>query len=73
MKRIFLAALLLPAAAFVSAQTAPTPATKPVAHPAASAPSGIKLPPGVPPGRGILKTAFSLKYQDLKIGTGVLA
>jgi peptidylprolyl isomerase len=35
--------------------------------------SGIKLPPGVPPGRGLLKTAFSLRYQDLKIGTGALA
>ena len=47
-----------------------TPAT--ATRPAASA-SGIKLPPGVPPVRGIVKTAFSLRYQDMKIGTGAEA
>ena len=31
------------------------------------------MPPGVPPARGILKTAFSLRYQDIHIGTGVEA
>ena len=31
------------------------------------------MPPGVPPGRGIVKTAFSLRYQDIKIGTGAAA
>jgi peptidylprolyl isomerase len=30
----------------------------------------VKLPPGVPPAHGILKTAFSLRYQDVRIGTG---
>jgi peptidylprolyl isomerase len=35
--------------------------------------AGIKLPPGVPPGRGLVKTAFVLRYQDLKIGTGAVA
>ena len=35
--------------------------------------SGVKLPPGVPPVRGVVKTAFSLRYQDIKIGTGALA
>jgi len=39
----------------------------------AAASTGIKLPPGVPPARGILKTAFALKYQDVKIGDGALA
>ena len=73
MKCALFAALLLSAASFVAAQTASTPAAKPVAHPAAPAASGIKLPPGVPPARGILKTAFSLKYQDVKIGTGAVA
>jgi peptidylprolyl isomerase len=31
---------------------------------------GIKLPPGVPAVKGIVKTAFVLRYQDIKIGTG---
>ncbi len=30
----------------------------------------LQLPPGVPPVRGVVKTAFSLRYQDVKIGTG---
>jgi peptidylprolyl isomerase len=74
MKRHLVAALLVSAATIVAAQTASTPAAKPVAHPAApAAASGIKLPPGVPPARGILKTAFALKYQETKIGTGAPA
>ncbi len=68
----------------VQAQTAPkpaTPTTKPAtAHPAtpraatsttASA-SAIKLPPGVPKVVAPVNTAFSLRYQDIKIGTGAL-
>jgi peptidylprolyl isomerase len=55
----------------ISAQTAQKPATaaaKPAtAHPAAPA---VKLPPGVPPVAGSITTAFSLKYQEVKIGTG---
>jgi peptidylprolyl isomerase len=35
--------------------------------------SGPKLPPGVPVVRGLVKPAFTLKYQDFKIGTGALA
>jgi len=27
-------------------------------------------PPGIPPAEGTLKTAFTLRYQDIKIGTG---
>jgi peptidylprolyl isomerase len=30
----------------------------------------MKLPPNVPPVKGIVKTAFSLRYEDIKIGTG---
>lgn len=52
-----------------------TPATHPhtaakttTAHAATS--SAMKLPPGIPPGHGLVKTAFSLRYQDLKLGTG---
>ena len=32
--------------------------------------SGIKLPPGVPPVKGLLKSAFALRYQEIQIGTG---
>jgi hypothetical protein len=54
------------------AQTAPTATTHAhAARPATGAPAPwVKLPPGVPPGHGLVKTAFSLRYQDLKIGTG---
>lgn len=67
------------ASATVFAQTAAKPAThaapagtaaRPAAHPAAAATTGVKLPPGVPPAKGPVVTAFSLRYQDIKIGTG---
>ena len=81
MKRIAL--LLALAATLTAAQTPTTPAPK-TAAPAAAKPavrkpgtatttSAIKLPPGVTPVKGILKTAFSLKYQDFVVGTGALA
>jgi peptidylprolyl isomerase len=73
--------LLVMAAAFAAtlpaqAPTAPKPAA-PAAHAStttatAAAAGAIKLPPGVPPGRGIVKTALALKYQDTKLGTGPL-
>jgi peptidylprolyl isomerase len=50
------------------ATTAPKPAA-PAAR-SATASSAVKLPPGVPPAKGIVKTAFSLRYQDVVIGTG---
>jgi peptidylprolyl isomerase len=70
-------ALILFLAAASVAATAQTPA-KPAA-PASTAPhtaaasSAIKLPPGVPPARGIVRSAFTLRYQDIKIGTGAVA
>jgi peptidylprolyl isomerase len=75
--------ILLVASAVAGAQTATPSATKPAApsaakpathaantaaHPAAT--SAIKLPPGVPPVKARLQTAFSLRYQDIVIGTG---
>jgi peptidylprolyl isomerase len=33
----------------------------------------MKLPPGVPAVKGVIKTAFSLRYQDTKIGAGPVA
>jgi peptidylprolyl isomerase len=84
MKRIaLLLALATPVSIGVAhAQTpaAPKPATaaaKPgttaAKKPAAAAPSGVKLPPGVLPVKGILRTAFALRYQDFKVGTGASA
>ena len=40
------------------------------AHPAAA---GVNLPPGIPKVAGPVTTAFSLKYQEIKIGTGAEA
>ncbi len=69
MKQLVLA-LFLAAGAACFAQTSTKPAApKATARPAVAA-SGVKLPPGVPPVHGILKTAFSLRYQDVRIGTG---
>jgi peptidylprolyl isomerase len=61
-------------AATAVACLAQTPA-KPAAPKASAKPTAtpIKLPPGVPPARGVLKTAFSLRYQDVRIGTGAEA
>ena len=52
------------------AQTPAKPATAP--HPAATS-TAAKLPPGVPVVHGIVRTAFSLRYEDYKIGTGAEA
>jgi peptidylprolyl isomerase len=72
MKQIILAILLVAAAGAASGQTkpkAPT-ATGAAAKTTTAAASGVKLPPGVPPARGVVKSAFSLRYQDIKIGAG---
>jgi peptidylprolyl isomerase len=64
--------LLLAASAVASAQTPAkpaAPATTAVHHPAAVS-TAAKLPPGVPPVKGIVKSAFTLRYEDIKIGTG---
>jgi peptidylprolyl isomerase len=61
------------------AQTQPKPAApaaakaKPAAtaaKPAAAVPATDKLPAGIPPIAGVKKIAFSLRYQDIEIGTG---
>ncbi len=72
-------------AAVASAQTAPKPANT-TAKPATSttktgttaskttagstADWWLKLPPSIPKIRGIIKTDFALRYEDVKIGTG---
>ena len=80
MKHTVLILLLAASTVAASAQTptkpvakAATTAAKPSAAKFAPTATGIKLPPGVPAARGILKTAFSLRYQDIKIGTGAEA
>jgi hypothetical protein len=71
MKPIFLAMILAAPAAALLAQSTPKPAT--TAKTATPSTTGAKLPPGVPPARGVVKTAFSLRYEDIKIGTGAEA
>ena len=77
MKHLLVSCFLCVAMAPSLAQTAPKPAAP--AHATATAkPAGAstaassiyKLPAGIPRGRGPIKTEFSLRYQDLKLGTG---
>jgi len=70
MKQFFLSIFLAATAVAALAQTPAKPATPKAAAKPATSTSGIKLPPGVPPARGIVKTAFSLRYQDIRIGKG---
>jgi peptidylprolyl isomerase len=72
MKPSVLALILAASAAAAFAQTtAPKPAAPAAAvhHPAAAS-TATKLPPGVPPVKGIIKPAFTLRYEEIKIGTG---
>jgi peptidylprolyl isomerase len=73
MKHTVLILSLAAFAAAAGAQTQPKSATAP-AKPSTgtSTASSAKLPPGVPPGKGIIKTAFtvSLRYQDITVGAG---
>jgi peptidylprolyl isomerase len=79
---LFMAASAIAASAQTPAN--PTATSTTAAKPASTAQksmttaAGAKLPPGVPaPGvpavRGLKKTAFSLQYQEIKIGTGAEA
>jgi peptidylprolyl isomerase len=75
--------LLLSMAVLASAATAQTPAktaapgaagkASTAARPAAARTTANRLPAGIPPVRGLVKPAFSLKYQDIKIGAGAEA
>jgi peptidylprolyl isomerase len=74
MKRIVLVLFLAASAVAATAQTPAKPAAPAATAPhAAATASAVKLPPGVPAVRGIVKTAFSLRYEDYKIGTGAEA
>jgi peptidylprolyl isomerase len=64
--------LLLAALPVAGAQTPakPSSATTGAAKSTSGAAAGAKLPPGIPPARGIVRTAFSLRYEDIKVGAG---
>ncbi len=69
----FVLILLVVASTGAIAQTSPQAASAPH-HPAVNGSASVtKLPPGVPPVRGVVKTAFSLRYRGIKIGTGAEA
>jgi peptidylprolyl isomerase len=79
MKFTHLTLLLVAGAVAAAAQTPAKPAAPAAAKakPAVAAgktagtsATADKLPPGVPVVHGIKKVAFSLRYQDIKIGTG---
>ena len=63
--------LLLFMATAAAAQTTGRPAAHPAAHRAGS--EAGKLPAGIPVVHGAIRIAFSLRYQDYKIGAGPLA
>jgi peptidylprolyl isomerase len=78
MRHVVLILLMAAGTATVSAQTATKPAshaattTKPTttASRTAAAATGVKLPAGVPAVKGPAKVAFSLRYQEIAIGSG---
>jgi peptidylprolyl isomerase len=70
MKRTLLILLLTAGTAAASAQTQPAGADF---HCNFFGHCTVKLPAGIPPGAGKVDTAFSLRYQDLKIGVGAEA
>lgn len=69
---ILLVAVTTAASGQTNTKTGQTNAKPATAAQTAARPMGAvsKLPPGVPPVHGLIKTAFSLRYQDIKIGTG---
>jgi peptidylprolyl isomerase len=71
MKKGFLILFIAASTAAASAQAPAKPAAPAATatHSAAST-AGVKLAPGIPPVKGIIKTAFSERWEDIKIGTG---
>jgi peptidylprolyl isomerase len=74
MKNAFLMLFIAAGTAAASAQTPAKPAAPAAAatHTPASS-TAIKLAPGIPVVKGIVKTAFSERWEDFKIGTGPVA
>ena len=75
MKQSALILFLAAVAAAAIAQTTAKPAAPAASatHPAATSAAAKLEPAGLPPARGIVKAAFSLRYKDYKIGTGAEA
>jgi peptidylprolyl isomerase len=73
MKLSVLILLMAASAAIAQSPAKPAAPAGTAAKPATAAATGIKLPPGVHPVKGVLKTAFSLRYQDFKLGAGPVA
>jgi peptidylprolyl isomerase len=76
MKQTVLILLLAASSSVAVAQAAAKPETtapKPVTAAHKSSATDIKLPPGVPPVRGVKKPLFTLRYQEIKIGSGAVA
>ena len=67
------AQLALTSLAFGQAATPKAATSTPARKPATNTAAGPKLPPNVPVVHGIVKTAFALRYEDYKVGTGKLA
>lgn len=57
------------AAAQTTSPATPKTATTPRPHTATAA-TATKLPPGIPVVHALTRTAFALRYQDIKVGTG---
>jgi peptidylprolyl isomerase len=71
MKQILLGLfLVISTASLAQTSTGHTVSKAPPKPAPSSTAAGVKLPPGVPPARGVVKIAFSLRYQDIRIGTG---
>ena len=75
MKQSALILFLAAVAAAAIAQTTAKPAAPAASatHPAATSAAAKLEPAGLPPARGIVKSAFSLRYKDYKIGTAAEA
>jgi len=78
MKNTSLMLLLAAGALVAQAQTTAKPTTAGAKTSTSAARTGVrsatapavKLPPGVPPVKGLVKSAFTLRYQDVVVGTG---
>lgn len=74
-RRSFVSLIIVPGLLLVTALPAQTtsPAKKTVPVHRKVVPAGPTLPKNIPPVKGLLKTEFALRYQDVTIGTGDLA
>lgn len=75
MKHFVFALIFAASTVAATAQTASKPAAPKAATTPKTAASASKLPPGIPPVKAPIRTIFtvSLRYQDIKVGTGPLA